>query len=284
MPDEQRPTLRSRRLGMELRRIRESLGYNTHAAARLLNRTQSSISKLETGHRGIRVPALLQILDTYGVTDPDRRAALVRLAKDARKTGWWQSYEMLSPEDMDLIGLEAEACEIRYFELILVPGLLQIEAYIRALLSRGPFAGDQALIDQLVAVRLQRAEVLTHSDPPTLQVVVDEAALHRRVGGRDVMDAQFKHLLEMCELPNVEFQVLPFASGAHSGVAGAFIVLTVGDSGNWKVVAIDSLTEMSYREDEAQIAAYESSYTLLRAAALTQRDSQRLVERLRSEL
>src|SRR5258708_4250442 len=124
MADEQRPTVRSRKLGMMLRRIRDERGLSTHAAARLLNRSQASISKLETGHRGIHRRSLENMLDRYGIKDEELRETLFRLARNARTPGWWQSYGgTLSPEAMDLIGLEADATSIRFFELILIPGL-----------------------------------------------------------------------------------------------------------------------------------------------------------------
>jgi transcriptional regulator with XRE-family HTH domain len=277
MAEVQRPTLRSRRLGMELRKMREALGYSTHAAGRLLNRTQSSLSKLETGHRGIRIPALLQILDAYGVKDPKRRDDLIRLAKEARKTGWWQSYEMLSPEDMDLIGVEAEATEICYFELILIPGLLQTEGYARALMMQGAFANNPELLDRSVTVRMRRQAILQRPDPPTVRVVVDEAALLRQVGGGAVMQWQLKHLLEVSRFPHVTLQVLPFSAGSYRGMTGHFQAVSAPDL---QVVAIDTLTGMSYVEDREEIRTHVETFDRLTGIALPEHESQVLIEQL----
>src|SRR3954447_18951387 len=129
------PTVRSRRLGAKLRQLREDQDLTTIAAARLLNRSNSSISKLESGHRGVFRPALENMLDKYGLIDPAAREDLFKLARVASQRGWWQDYDdMLSPETMDLISLEAQSTLIEFLELVLIPGLLQTEAYTRAIL------------------------------------------------------------------------------------------------------------------------------------------------------
>lgn len=270
---------------MELRRIREDRGLTTHRAARLLNRTQSSISKLETGHRGIRIPGLENMLDRYGGVDEQTRETLFRLAREARTKGWWQSYDgTLTPEAIDLIGLEADASRICFFELILIPGLLQTEPYARALISEGSFAYDPNLIDRLVDVRLKRQEILTGIAPPVVHAILDEAALRREVGSVDVMRTQLQHLIEACKRPNVSLQVLPFASGAYGGMTGAFVLMDVGAHGDLRLVQVDSLTEMSYREELQQVRAYSDTFDRLRARALSQADTQGLIEELMSDL
>jgi transcriptional regulator with XRE-family HTH domain len=268
---------------MELRRIREERGLTTHRAARLLNRTQSSISKLETGHRGIRIPGLENMLDRYGGVDEQTRETLFRLAREARTKGWWQSYDgTLTPEAMDLIGLEADASRICFFELILIPGLLQTEPYARALLSQGPFSYDPELVDRLVDVRLKRQRILTRPDPPELLAILDEAALRRQVGGPDVMRVQLEHLLEASRPPNVTLRILPFAAGAYRGMAGAFQILDVGEYGDLRVVAVDSLSGMSYREESEELCNYAEAFDRLLAAALSDVDACCLIEELLS--
>jgi transcriptional regulator with XRE-family HTH domain len=283
MADEQRPTVRSRKLGMMLRRIREDRNLSTHAAARLLNRSQASISKLETGHRGIHRPSLENMLDRYGVQDEQLRETLFRLAREARQKGWWQSYGgTLSPEDMDFIGLEADSASIRFFELILIPGLLQTEAYARALIGQGGFSSDLRLVDRLVEIRMKRQRVLTRPEPPEVCAVLDEAALRRQVGGPEVMRAQLRHLIEASHQPRVSLQVLPFAAGSYLGMAGAFIVMDVGEHGHFQVAKIDSLTEMSYREEPQQVRTYTAIFDRLRANALPEADTRALIEGLLS--
>jgi transcriptional regulator with XRE-family HTH domain len=280
MAEVQRPTLRSRRLGMELRKMREALGYSTHAAGRLLNRTQSSLSKLETGHRGIRIPALLQILDAYGIKDPKRRDDLIRLAKEARKTGWWHAYDgTLSPDDIDLIGLEAEAIAISYFEVILIPGLFQTEEYVRALTQQGAYAGDSELIERLVAVRMRRQTILGKADPPDVRAVIDEAALWRLVGGPATMRRQLRRLVDLSGLPHVTLQVLPFSGGAYREMASHFHAIETPDL---QAVTVDGLTGMSYLESAEEIMAHSEAFGRLTRVALPEQESRALIRRLAS--
>lgn len=270
---------------MTLRRLREERGLSTHAAARLLNRSQASISKLETGHRGIHRPSLENLLDRYGVHDQELRETLFRLAKGARTPGWWQSYDgTLSPEAMDLIGLEAEATLVGFFELVLIPGLFQTEAYARALISEGPFGDDPELVDRLIDVRMKRQRILSLPDPPRVHAILDEAALQRQVGGPEVTADQLCHLLYVSRLQHVSVQVLPFAGGVHLGMTGAFSIMDVGVYGDLKVVTVDSLTGMSYREEAHQLRRYSYVFDRMRAAALSEDDTRSQLRRLISAL
>lgn len=198
MENAQRPTMRSRKLGQTLREIREARGLTLQQAARRLNRTPSSLSKLETGKRGIRRPALENMLDRYEVTDPDQRHALFDLARDAAKKGWWLRYEgKLSPAMLDYISLESEATDFRSFQLHLVPGLMQSEGYARAVIQCGYYQDLVPDVDGLLEVRLRRQQVLFKEDAPHLWAIVSEAALRQMFGGREVMEEQFRRLLEL---------------------------------------------------------------------------------------
>jgi hypothetical protein len=224
------------------------------------------------------------MLDRYGIEDEELRETLFRLARNARTPGWWQSYGgTLSPEAMDLIGLEADAASISFFELIFIPGLLQTEAYARTLIDRGPFAYDRKLVDRLVDVRMKRQEILARPEPPKMSAVLDEAALQRQVGGPEIMRAQLRHLIDASHRPHVTLQVLPFATGAYQGMTGAFILLDVGEHGDLQIVAVDSLTDMSYREEAHQLSRYYETFDRLRDAALSEADTRVLIERLLSE-
>ncbi|GAA4634938.1 helix-turn-helix transcriptional regulator [Actinoallomurus vinaceus] len=279
------PTIRLRRLGMALRDHREAAGLTLDDAAHVLMRSPSSLSRIEKGLHHLPVRDLEYILGKYGVTDPAVTGRLFDWCRNGRKKGWWQRYATdLSPEMMDFIGLEADAASIALFELILVPGLLQSEAYARALMETGPFADDPERVDRLVAVRMRRQELLQRPSPPQLRTIMDEAALRRQVGGQKLMRAQLRLLLEISVLPDVTIQVIPFTSGAHLGVASAFGILDVGDHGDLRVVTVDSLTAMSYREEESDIQAYSSTFDHLQAAALSEQDSQKLIQQLLSEL
>ncbi|WP_346048510.1 helix-turn-helix transcriptional regulator [Actinomadura chokoriensis] len=276
----QRPTMRSRKLGAMLRELRESRDLNLQKAARLLNRTPSSLSKLETGKRGIRRPALEHMLDRYELTDPNQREVLYKLARDSGKKGWWLRHEgKIAPSTLDYISLEAEATCVKSFELHLVPGLLQDEAYARAVISSSiPLEGPHD-VEGLTEVRLRRQQVLLKENPLRLWVIVSEAVLYQEQGGPEVMKAQLRRLVELSLLPNVTFQVLPFTAGSHPGHNGSFTTLVTSDL---SVVLVENLTTGWYLEDQEVIRHHDLVFDHLRAAALSPTDSRALIERLLS--
>jgi transcriptional regulator with XRE-family HTH domain len=279
-----KPTIRLRRLGLELRQRREAAGLNLEEAAVLLMRSASSISRIEKALHHAPVRDVEYFLGKYGVTDQAVHQRLYDLSRNGRKKGWWQKYaDDLIPEMMDYIGLEADAVSIGFFELILIPGLLQIEAYARALIGNGPFAHDLERVDRLVDVRMRRQQILTRPKPPRLWAIVDEAALRRQVGGPEVTRAQLRRLLEVSRPAQVTLQVLPFTAGSYHGMTGAFEILEVGERGDLQVVAVDKLTGVSYHEDEDEVRAYADTFDRLRAAALSESDSRILIESLLSK-
>ncbi|MVZ99571.1 helix-turn-helix domain-containing protein [Actinomadura sp. LD22] len=281
MENAQRPTMRSRKLGQRLRAIREERGLTLQKAARLLNRTPSSLSKLETGKRGIRRPALEHMLDRYEISDLDERQALYDLASHAAEKGWWRRYEgRLAPSALDYIALEAEAISLKSQELHLVPGLMQIEEYAREVIASASALGGEPDIDGLVEVRMRRQQVLFQPQPPHLSVVVHEAVIRQQFGGRQVTQAQLRRIIELAELPNVSFQVLPFAAGTHPGLNGSFTTLTTNDL---SVVLVESLTTGWYLEDPFEIGQYEMVFDQQMAKALPPSDSRALIEQLLSE-
>lgn len=280
-----KPTLRLRKLGLALRHYREAAGLTLEEAAEHLMRHASSISRVEKGLHHCPPTDVEYYLIKYGVTDPAIHQRLYDLSRTAKKKGWWHAHKKdLSHQLMDFISLEADAAEIEFFELILIPGLLQHEEYARALLTQGPFGSDPERVERLVTIRMRRQEVLTRPDPPQLAAVIDEAALHRQVGSPEIMQLQLHRLIELSTLPQVKFQVLPLSAGAHWGVAGAFKILHLGPPSDLHVVTVDSLTELSYREKEHEIRSYSTAFDRIRDAALSPADSRTLIEQLVSEI
>ncbi|TDD76226.1 XRE family transcriptional regulator [Actinomadura darangshiensis] len=281
MGNPQRPTMRSRKLGAMLRELRESRDLNLQKAARLLNRTPSSLSKLETGKRGIRRPSLEHMLDRYELTDPQRRKALYDLARHATDKGWWHRYEgKLSSSMLDYISLEAEATSLKSFQLHLIPGLLQTDDYARAVITSGVSQGKMPDVDGLAEIRMRRQQVLFEKNPPHLWAIVSEAALRQQFGGLEVMKAQLSRLIELSLLPNVTLQVLPFAAGAHPGHNGSFTTLSTNEL---SVVLVENLTSGWYLEHLDDIRRHDVVFDHLRAVALPPSDSRSLIERLVSE-
>lgn len=282
MENPQRPTMRSRKLGTMLRELRESRDLNLQKAARLLNRTPSSLSKLETGKRGIRRPALEHMLDRYELADLDQRQALYDLARHSADRGWWHRYEgKLSPSMLDYISLEAEATSIRDFQLHLITGLLQTDDYARANIASGVSQGQAPDVDGLAEIRMRRQQILFGDNPPHLWAIVGEAALRQQVGGPEVMKAQLSRLIELSTLPNVTLQVLPFSAGAHPGVNGSFTTLTTKEL---SVVLVENLTSGWYLEHADDVRRHNVVFDHLMAVALSPTDSRSMIERLVSEI
>lgn len=281
MENAQRPTMRSRKLGQRLRAIREERGLTLQKAARLLNRTPSSLSKLETGKRGIRRPALEHMLDRYEISDPDERQALYDLASHAAEKGWWRRYEgKLSPSMLDYIALEGDATSVKTFQLHLIPGLFQTPEYARSVIECGFFQGFSPDVDGLIEVRMRRQKIVTAPRPPKLWAIISEAALCQQFGGRSVMKGQFRRLVELARLPHVTVQVLPFSVGGHAGLNGSFATLSTNDL---SVVLVENLTTGWYLEADDEIRRHEVTFEHLSTAALTPSASCSLIQRLLSE-
>lgn len=285
MPDLPASTVRLRRLGLHLRRLREAAGLTLEEAGTRMERSLSSLSKIENGR--VRVPPrdLRVILDAYAVEDERLRESLITLARDSRKRGWWQQYgDVLDPAGQDFMSLEADAYSVRAFETILIPGLLQTVDYARALHLATPGAGGQEDIERFLRVRSARQEVLTRPVPVRLWTIIGEAALRARIGGADTMKTQLGHLLASSELENVTIQIVPFTVGAHAGVNGPFVILEFPDLSDWDVISVGTLGGTLYLEDEPSIRRFSTVFDHLRASALSEEDSVTLIQQVIEEL
>lgn len=218
----QGPTVRRRRLASELRRLRERAELTIDEVGEKLECSASKISRIETGHVGVTPRDARDMLELYGVRG-DEQEALVQLAREARKRGWWHAYNEVFTGAF--VGLEADASSLRAFQALLVPGLLQTERYARAVIhAMRPDAAD-AEIERRVAARMTRQRLLSDPSPPEYWAVVDEAVLRRVVGGAEVMAEQLGRLADVAQLPHVTIQVVPFGAGAHPGMEGPFLIL-----------------------------------------------------------
>ncbi|QKW35506.1 helix-turn-helix domain-containing protein [Actinomadura sp. NAK00032] len=274
--------MRSRKLGQRLKAIREERGLTRDAAARMLHRTPSSLSKLETGKRGIRRPALEYMLDRYEITDLREREDLFHLADQAADKGWWHRYQgTLLASTVDYIALENEADSIRSFQLHLVPGLLQIEGYARAIMGIGASQGKPVDVDAMTTVRLRRQRVLARPRPPQVSAVISEAVLRQEIGGAEIMDGQLRHLAEVSEMDHLTVRILPFSAGVHAGLNGSFSIL---DTRDLSVVLVENLTAGWYLEAEEDVRRHDWAFQQVLENSLSASDSLTLIEKLRSEI
>ncbi|MFF0202581.1 helix-turn-helix domain-containing protein [Streptomyces sp. NPDC005017] len=261
------PTVRRRRLGQELRRLRELKGMTAEEVAERLLVSQSKISRLENGRRSISQRDVRDLCGVYEVEDQRVVDSLMQMAKDSRQQGWWHAFGDV-PYSV-YIGLETDAASLRVYDPQVVPGLLQTRGYAEALIAGALPEAAQADIDKRVQVRMRRQERISAADNPLrLWAVVDEAALRREVGNRQVMIEQLEHLLEMAQLPHVTVQVIPFSMGAHPGVSGQYAILEFPDAADSTVVYIEGVTSDLYLEKAQDVSKYSVMYEHLRAQAL----------------
>ncbi len=277
---EQNPTLRGRRLAVELMRRREASGLSREEAARRLEWSTSTIFRIETGRSRPQPGNVRVLLDLYGVTGSERDG-LIRLAREARQPGWWHSFRDVLPNPYEVyIGLEGGAASIRNFEPVVVPGLLQTEDYARATFKGGPRELERDEIERRVEVRLARQQILTRDGRPRLWAVIDEAVIHRMVGDPDVMRAQLGHLIDTAEQGKTTVQVVPFRAGAHAGTTGPFVILDFPEPTDPAVVYVETLAGDIYLEERADVSRYTIAFDRLLAAALHPDDSVRLIQQV----
>ena len=275
---EQNPTLRARRLALELLRRREAAGLTREEAARQLEWSTSTIFRIETGRSRPQPGNVRVLLELYGVSGPERDG-LIRLAREARQPGWWHSFRDVLPNPYEVfIGLEAGAASIRNFEPVVVPGLLQTEEYARQMSRGGPRELDRDDIERRVQVRMERQRILPREDRPRLWAVIDEAVIRRAVGGSEVMREQLRHLIDSAEQGKTTLQVVPFSAGAHAGTTGPFIILDFPEPTDPAVVYVETLAGDLYLEERADVDRYTLAFDRLLAAALHPDDSVRLVQ------
>ena len=250
------PTVQRLVLGGHLRRLREQADMTTERAAASIRGSHSKISRMEHGRVGFKERDIADLLTLYGMVDGAEREALLNLAREASTPGWWQAYSDILPHWVEpYFGLEAAASFIREFELQFVPGILQIEEYARAVIRLGNLPSEDEVIRRAQA-RISRQEILRRADPPRIWAVLDEGALRRHIGGRDVMKAQLRHLIEMCDHPNITLQILPFSAGAHRAMGGPFTILRYTEPDLRDVVYIEQLTSALYLDKPIEVDAY----------------------------
>lgn len=278
----QTPTVRRRRLALELRRLREAASLTCEEVAEKLECSASKISRMETGQVPVSPRDVRDLLEIYGAS-PALRKNLTQLARDARQKGWWDVYkDAIEPHFATYLGLESAATEIRTYEVGLIPGLLQTKEYAEAVIDAGMLTGPRGDAGRLAELAAARQPMLRTADPPQFWAVLDEAAVRRQVGGPAVMARQLEHLLEMARLPHVQIQLIPFAGGAHPAMGRSFVILSFGDSTVTDVVYLEDLTSALYLEDAAEVDRYNTSFDHLRAAALPFTDSAALITEARN--
>jgi len=277
------PTARRRRLGLELRRLREAAGVKLDQAAAHVDVDPSTLSRIENGKGPCRTSYLTALLDMYEVTDPQQIQFLKDMAREGQRKEWWADYDDLTGEFGIYVGLEAAAASLQAYEAQLVHGLLQTRDYARAVFRSGDKKASAEHIDRLTELRMKRQDVLTRPGSPLeLWAILDEAVLRRQVGGRKVMRAQLGKLLEATELPNLTLQVLPFTQGAHAGINGPFYLLDFPGE-DPPTAYVDSAAGNIFLDKPHQIRRWAEAFDQLRAEAISPSDSREMIATLSAE-
>jgi uncharacterized protein DUF5753/helix-turn-helix protein len=268
-------------LGNHLRRLREAAGVTPDQAGYEIRASRSKISRMENGWVSFKDRDVADLLTLYGVTGEQTRAGLLQLARQASTPGWWAKYGDILPDWFEMyLGLEAAASVIRSFELQFVHGLFQTEDYARAVTMLGHKAAPATEIDRGVSLRMKRQDLLAGPDPPRVWSVMDEAALRRPVGGREVMRSQLQRLVEVAALPQVTLQVVPFRHGGHSAAGGSFTILRFAEPDLPDVVYIEQLTSALYLEARKEVDHYLEIMNRLSAEALTPPGTARFIKQI----
>jgi hypothetical protein len=233
---------------------------------------------METGQRGATARDVRDLCQLYGVTDEAERTRLMSLASEGKQQGWWQGYDL--DYFATYVGLEEAAIAMRQYQSSIVPGLLQTPAYARAMaevLDVGP-----ERVDELVEVKLKRQGLLVTKRSVPLSVILDEAVLHRMVGGASAMQAQLDHLIDVTKIHNVTIRIVPYSTGAHPAMEDTFAILDFEEPVP-KIVYVEGLIGFLYLERPQDIARYEQVFDRLHEIALNPKESINLIAKVSTE-
>jgi hypothetical protein len=275
------PTVLRMLLGIQLRRLREATGLTPEQAGYEIRASRSKISRVEHGRVGFKERDVADLLSLYGVTDEQERQRMLALARKANDRGWWAKYDDIMPDWFEsYVGLEQATSLIRTYELQFVPGLFQTESYARAVTVLGHRAAPAGEIEHRVSLRMQRQELLAGGETPRIWAVIDESALRRPVGGKDVMRAQLRHLIDVTEFPRVTLQVMPFSRGGHPAAGGSFSILRFAEADLPDIVYSEQLTSALYLDRRDEVDHYMEVMNRLSAEAETPADSATLLRKI----
>ncbi|MFD3626872.1 helix-turn-helix domain-containing protein [Streptomyces sp. NPDC058726] len=274
-------------LGRQLEELRTRAGLTYEQAASAIGVSHSTIRRMEAAKVArLRLADAEKLLQIYGVTDRQEVDTFLKSVREASKRGWWHTYRDVMPDWLAAyLSLEQAALQIRAYESQYVHGLLQTEAYARALLrADNPHAPDDAT-ERRIALRMRRQELLVREEPPRLWVVMDETVLRRPVGGADVMRAQIGHLMEIQRLPQVTLQIMPFTNGPHPALrAGAFQLFRFRARELPDVVYVSGLAGAVYLDKRDDVVVYREALDRVGAQATPTRRTGTVLDRIRQEL
>ena len=271
------PTVRSQELGDELRKLREQAGHSLTSAGQRIDASASKVCRIENGHITAAPEDVAALLVVYNVTGPHRRE-LLDLAREAEKRGWWQRFAFEHQRvRRTIFNQECQASTIINFEATVIPGLLQTREYMRAAIGSGGLV-DEVEIERRIDFRKERQALLTRRNPPHLLAIIDEFALHRKLGGRDAFQRQLVHLVHSSARDNITILVVPNDGHAHPGITGGFLLLR--KAGRAALACTENIASCLYFEEQVEVEQYTSAVQRLSEHALDQQQSIELIATL----
>jgi transcriptional regulator with XRE-family HTH domain len=270
------PTIRQRRLGAELRRLREHADLSATRAGELFGATQSRISNIESGGYAVSAERVRALARLYECNDERLIEALTHLT-GGRTRGWWEDYrEILPSHALDLAELEHHAHALRVASVIHIPGLLQTRDHARVLIGYAVPTLAASEVEHRVSHRLKRQGVISGEKPTPYTAIVHEAALRMGFGGPDVARAQLRHLLERSEEPHIRLVVIPFGSGGFPG-AGHGIDQIVGEVPELDTIQLDTDHGSAFLGAQSQLTKYRTVLDRMEECALKPQASRDLL-------
>ncbi|MEW1778740.1 helix-turn-helix transcriptional regulator [Streptomyces sp. NPDC086777] len=279
------PTVGQVVLGKRLQELREAAGLGRDEAARVLRVAQATVRRMEMAEVALKIPYIQVLLETYGVAE-EEQAAFVRLAEEANQPGWWQRFHDVLPDWFSLyVSLEGAARVIRSYEPHFLPGLLQTEAYARAVMESGTIGhSDPAAVERHVALRMTRQRLLEQDDPPHLWVIMDETVLRRPAGDAEVMRDQVDKLLAYLERDRITLQLAEFASGPHPGTYAPFTLFRFAEPELPDMVFTEYLTGALYLDSRDEVGAHLEVLDHMTARAASAQRTEGLLREYRDKL
>jgi len=251
------PTVLRMLLGAQLRKLREAAGITRDDAGYHIRASGSKISRMELGRVSFKERDVTDLLEYYGVVEVAERDKMIQLTREANAVPWYQKFQDVVPDWFHVyVGLEEAAQLIRVYEVQFVPGLLQTEGYARAVIQQGSPGLDAEEVERRMQLRLGRQKLLRRENPPRFWVIVDEAALRRPMGGRDVHIAQIERLMDVVSEPNITLQVMPFRYGGHAADGGSFTIMRFPETDLPDIVYMEYLTGAHYIDKAEEVERY----------------------------
>jgi transcriptional regulator with XRE-family HTH domain len=280
------PSICRLRLRRALREARIAKGFSQKDVAEVQDWSVSKLLRIEAGAVGVSTTDLRALLEMYEIRDAERVAELTKWAQIARRSPLSVYRDVLSAEFLTYLNYEGSASVVRQWEPLLVPGLLQNEAYARAIIEAfAPQETSERVIERQIEARLSRQELLREPGAPEMFFILDESVLRRRVGRGDTMIRQLEHLRELAQRPHIAIQILPFAAGAHRNMRAPFVILEFREANVEDLLFLENPRgDLLDRDDGEELALYLASFWDLEGLALARSETEAKIDSVIGEL